>query len=106
MKGDRPPATLVAAGTGAATVGRNALAVSAPPGAVHGLSRVLGAAVCDMVVTRDAIRGLMAGLLVAEWAPAGRIGLRPRLAAHGQGLGARYATEWVGHDRCRCGCKK
>ncbi len=83
----------------AAAVGSHALVVSAPPGAVHALGRLLGAAVGDVVVTRDEIRGLMAGLLVAEEAPAGRIGFRPWLAAHGQGLGVRYASELARHYR-------
>lgn len=67
--------------------------VSVPPGLAYGVTVVLGSLLGDVVITRDEIRGLMAGLLFVDAAPAGETRLTDWAAAHRDSLGRRYASE-------------
>jgi uncharacterized protein YbjT (DUF2867 family) len=67
--------------------------VPVPPATGHLAGRVLGALVRDVVITRDEIGGLMAGLLATGSPPAGRIRLSDWARKHRETLGVRYASE-------------
>lgn len=67
--------------------------VHVPPAiATLGVTAV-GWLVRDVVLTRDELRGLMAGLLVSNGAPTGRGRLSEWLAMYGELLGRRYVNE-------------
>ncbi|MCL4370560.1 MAG: NAD(P)H-binding protein [Chloroflexi bacterium] len=83
----------------AATVGSRALLVHLPPGQVLALSELIGYLVKDVVLTRDEIDGLMAGLLVSSGPPTGRTRLSEWLAQNADRLGTRYASELARHYR-------
>lgn len=57
------------------------------------MSRVLGIMVRDVVLTRDEIRGLMAGLLYVDSPPTGTTKLTDWVREHAPSLGTRYASE-------------
>ncbi len=61
--------------------------------------KAIGAAVRDVVLTRDEVRGLTAGLLVAPGAPRGKTRLADWLEANAPSVGARYASEVERHYR-------
>jgi len=54
---------------------------------------VLGRLVGDVVITREEIAGLMAGLLCTDSPPAGSTRLTDWARAHADTLGRRYAGE-------------
>ncbi len=83
----------------AAIVGSRALLVHLPPGLVLALSELIGYLVKDVVLTRDEIDGLMAGLLVSSGPPTGTTRLSEWLAQHAGSLGVRYASELARHYR-------
>ncbi len=56
-------------------------------------SWLLGRVVGDVVVTRDEIRGLMAGLLCVDAPGSGRTALTEWAAAHADTLGRKYTSE-------------
>ena len=61
------------------------------------LSRLAGYLVRDVVLTRDEIDGLMAGLLVSHSPPTGRLRLSDWLMENRDKLGTRYASELDRH---------
>ncbi len=61
------------------------------------LATLVGALVGDVVVTRDEIAGLTAGLLVPAGAATGHTPLGAWLDAHGKTLGRHYASETARH---------
>ena len=63
------------------------------------LSRLIGYVVNDVVLTRDEVEGLMAGLLVSDGPPTGRTRLSDWLAENADSVGARYASELKRHYR-------
>lgn len=67
--------------------------VSAPPWLVHGVGLLLGAALGDVVITKDEIRGLMEERLYVEGPPTGSTRLSEWARAHGADLGQRYSSE-------------
>ncbi len=67
--------------------------VSLPPRLIYGVAAILGSLLGDVIITRDEIRGLMAGLLYVEAPPAGETYLSRWAAAHRDSLGRRYASE-------------
>ena len=83
----------------AAEVGSRARIVHMPPSVALWLSRLVGIAVQDVVLTRDEVKGLMAGLLVSKSAPTGRTRLSEWLGRHAHPLGRRYASELNRHFR-------
>ncbi len=74
-------------------IGRPRPVVSVPPTVGYWAGRALGLLVRDVVITREEIEGLMAGLLHVEGPPAGTTSLTAWAAAHRGTLGQRYASE-------------
>jgi uncharacterized protein YbjT (DUF2867 family) len=64
-----------------------------PPGLGYVMSRIVGAFVHDTFVTREEIRGLMAGLLCVDTPPTGTTRLTDWMRANAETLGRRYASE-------------
>ncbi len=83
----------------ARVVGSRARLVHLPPGLVLAMAGVIGALVRDVVLTREEIDGLMAGLLVSREPPAGTTRLSEWLAQHADSVGVRYASELRRHYR-------
>ncbi len=67
--------------------------MSVPPWFGYAVGRALGALVGDVVVTRDEIEGLMAGLLYVDAPPAGQTALTGWVKEHAGTLGRRYTSE-------------
>ncbi|MBI5154727.1 NAD(P)H-binding protein [Candidatus Poribacteria bacterium] len=67
--------------------------VPVPAGAGHLAALLLGMAVGDVMLTREEIGGLMAGLLATNSPPAGTTRLTDWLRENGKSLGRRYASE-------------
>jgi uncharacterized protein YbjT (DUF2867 family) len=63
------------------------------------LSRTLGAIVDDVILTRNEVEGLMAGLLESDAPPAGRTCLREWLGRNADTVGLEYASELQRHYR-------
>lgn len=74
-------------------VGSRARLVRAKPGLALGLSRVVGAAMRDTLLTGDELGGLTASLLVSEEPPRGRDRFGEWLAGERERLGRRYVSE-------------
>ena len=74
-------------------IGKPRPIVSVPPLAGYAVSRVVGALLGDVVITRDEIEGLMADLLHIDAPAAGRTKLTEWADRHAATLGVRYARE-------------
>lgn len=83
----------------ASAIGRRARLVHVRPSLSLQASRVLGRLVGDVVLTRDEIEGLMAGLLVSAEPPTGQTRLSDWLEENADGLGRHYASELERHYR-------
>lgn len=68
-----------------------------PPGGALVASSVLGLILRDKVLTREEIKGLMAGLLVSSAAPTGTTRFTDWLAQNAQSLGREYSSEFARH---------
>lgn len=77
----------------AAAVGSRARIVRAPPPAALALAGTLGRLRRDVVLTREELDGLMAGLLVSGQRPRGRESFRAWVEASAHGLGRTYRSE-------------
>ena len=71
--------------------------VHIPPFLMAAAARGLGLLVRDVVLTPDEIRGLMAGLLVSQDPPLGRIAFSEWLDEHKTSVGRSYANELHRH---------
>jgi NADH dehydrogenase len=80
-------------------VGSRARIAQMPPCMALFLSQLVGKAVRDVVLTRDEMEGLMAGLLVSQNEPTGRTRLSEWSTRHAHLLGRRYASEINRHFR-------
>jgi NADH dehydrogenase len=80
-------------------VGSRARIVHAPPGLAYALGSVIGRAVRDVLVTREELEGLTAGLLVSAGPPTAETSFRAWVAEHGDELGRSYASELARHFR-------
>ena len=67
--------------------------VHTPPSLGFALTRLVGLLLRDVVLTRDEVDGLMAGLLTSGSAPTGTTRLSDWLREHADGLGRRYVSE-------------
>jgi uncharacterized protein YbjT (DUF2867 family) len=67
--------------------------VSVPPALAYWVARMMGPLVGDVIVTRDEIEGLMAGLLYVDTAPTATTRLAAWAHEHAATLGTRYAGE-------------
>lgn len=77
----------------AAAIGVRRPIVSVPPELGYWVGRVAGTLMGDVTITRDEIRGLMAGLLCTDSPPAGTTKLTAWALEHRDTLGVRYASE-------------
>ena len=64
-----------------------------PPPLGFALTRVVGLLLRDLVLTRDEVDGLMAGLLTSDGAPTGITRLVDWLDNSGEAVGRRYVSE-------------
>jgi NADH dehydrogenase len=76
-----------------AAIGRPRPMISVPPGVGYWMGWLTGKWVRDVVVTRDEIAGLMAGLLCVDAPAAGKTKLTAWAREHAETLGAHYAGE-------------
>ena len=83
----------------AGALGKRPWLLHVPGEAALGLSRVLGLLLRDTMLTRDEVKGLMAGLLVSDEPPRGTASLRAWVSEHAGALGRRYASEVARHYR-------
>jgi uncharacterized protein YbjT (DUF2867 family) len=83
----------------ARVVGRRRLFVHVPPAAALTAATAIGRVVSDVVVTRDELEGLMAGLVTTEGPATGTRALTEWLAQNAAVVGTRYASEVSRHYR-------
>jgi NADH dehydrogenase len=69
------------------------------PGLALFLSRLVGYAVNDVILTRDEVAGLMANLLVSDGPPTGETRLGDWLDENAESVGTKYASELNRHYR-------
>ncbi|HLE88729.1 MAG TPA: NAD(P)H-binding protein [Candidatus Limnocylindria bacterium] len=81
------------------SVGSHALVVPMPVDASLLAARLIGLAVRDVVLRRDEVTELQAGLMRSAAPPTGRIRLADWLAAHAAEIGRRWANELDRHFR-------
>ena len=77
----------------ASAVGARVLLVHTPPSVGFALNRLAGMLLGDVVLTKDEIGGLMAGLLTSNDALIDRTRLGDWLNEYGNGLGRSYVSE-------------
>jgi NADH dehydrogenase len=70
-----------------------------PPGLALLASQMIGLVVNDVVLTREEVDGLMAGLLVSKRPPTGKTKLSEWLSQNADRAGVRYASELGRHFR-------
>ena len=78
-------------------IGSRTRIVRAPPGIALFLARIMGLLLRDVVLTKDEVRGLMAGLLVSEGQPTGDTRLSEWLQENCDRIGVSYASELRRH---------
>lgn len=83
----------------ARSVGSRSLRLHLPAGLALALSRVIGRVLGDVVLTRDEVEGLSAGLLVSKDPPTGWTRLEDWLAQNRAAVGRHYASELKRHYR-------
>jgi uncharacterized protein YbjT (DUF2867 family) len=74
-------------------IGKHPPIVSVPPSLGFASGWVLGKFVGDVMITREEIEGLMAGLLHVSSPPTGETSLSEWVLEHAEALGTRYASE-------------
>ena len=77
----------------ASALGARSRLVHTPPSIGFALTGLVGLLMRDVVLTRDEIAGLMAGLLISRAAPTGSTSLSSWLDHNADGLGRRYVSE-------------
>ena len=77
----------------ASVVGARVRLVNTPPSLGFGLTRLVGLLLRDVVLSRDEVDGLMAGLLTSDGTPTGATRLADWLDDNSGGLGRRYVSE-------------
>ena len=81
----------------ASSMGVRSRLVHTPPSLGLNLTRLVGLMMRDVVLTRDEVDGLMAGLLTSDAAPTGTTALSSWLEDNASDLGRRYASELRRH---------
>jgi len=76
---------------------RNVVLMRLPPGLALLASQAIGLLVNDVVLTKEEVDGLMAGLLVSKKPPPGTTKLSEWLTANADKLGMKYASELGRH---------
>jgi NADH dehydrogenase len=74
-------------------IGRSALLIPVPPIAMYWGARMIGLAMRDVMLTKDEVGGLMAGLLASDEEPRGTTRLSEWTALNQDLLGTVYASE-------------
>ena len=74
-------------------IGKPRPMVPVPPWLGYAATRLLGFFLGDVIITRDEIKGLMAGLLCVDSPPTGTTRLSDWAKEHADTLGQRYASE-------------
>jgi NADH dehydrogenase len=80
-------------------VGSRAAVVALPPAVALLASRAFGAVLGDVVLTRDEVAGLRAGLLESDAPTTGNTRLTDWLTANADDVGRRYSSELARHFR-------
>jgi uncharacterized protein YbjT (DUF2867 family) len=80
-------------------IGSRAATIHVHPNLALFLSRLVGYLVNGVLLTRDEVEGLRAGLLVSQKPPLGQTRLSDWLAEHANQVGTRYASELNRHYR-------
>ena len=80
-------------------IGSRARLIHVRPGLALFLSRLMGYAVRDVVLTRDEMEGLMANLLISEGPPMGQTQLSDWLEQNADDIGVSYTSEMSRHYR-------
>ncbi|MHB8657295.1 MAG: SDR family oxidoreductase [Solirubrobacteraceae bacterium] len=80
-----------------AAVNTSSPIIHAPAPVMAAAARALGLLVSDVVLTAGEIRGLMAGLLISNQPPLGRIAFSDWVAEHRTSIGHTYANELDRH---------
>lgn len=75
------------------SIGAQRPIISVPPAVAYRFAWILGRLVGDVIITREEIEGLMAGLLYVESPPMGTTRLTDWARQHADSLGMRYASE-------------
>lgn len=83
----------------ASKIGRRIRTVHIPPALVYLMTRALGFAVHDVILTREEIAGLMDNLLISRRPPLGITQLSRWLEQNADRAGRRYASELERHFR-------
>lgn len=83
----------------ASKLGRRVRIAHVHPTLVYLMTRMLGFAVHDVILTREEIEGLMANLLVSRQPPLGTTRLSRWLEQNAASVGSRYASELDRHFR-------
>jgi NADH dehydrogenase len=81
------------------TVGSRAAVITLPPRLALLASQAIGVALRDVILTRDEVDGLRAGLLESRAPTAGSTRLSDWLAANADTVGRRYSSELARHFR-------
>ena len=81
----------------ASAMGVRSRFVHTPPSLGLALTRLVGMMMRDVVLTRDEVDGLMAGLLTSDAAPTGKKALSSWLEDNAHHLGLRYTSELSRH---------
>jgi NADH dehydrogenase len=76
-----------------AIIGRKRPIISVPPAIGYIAGSIIGQIVGDVLITRDEIEGLMAGLLYVDTPPTGKTRLTTWSREHAAWLGKNYASE-------------
>ncbi len=74
-------------------IGKKKLIISVPPAVGYIVAKIVGKLLGDVLITRDEIEGLMAGLLYVDSPPTGQTRLADWAREHAESLGKRYASE-------------
>jgi len=74
-------------------LGKHRLIVPVSPTVLYIISKIIGIALNDVLVTREEIDGLVAGLLCVDSPPAGKTKLTIWMREHAEFLGKYYASE-------------
>jgi hypothetical protein len=82
-----------------AATGSRSLLVPAPGWLIPPLSAVLGAALRDVLLTREEYQAMAAGLATSDAPSSGQTSLMDWIASHGGELGLVYANELTRHYR-------
>ena len=77
----------------ASSVSARVRLVHTPPPLGFAMTRLVGLMLRDVVLTRDEVEGLMAGLLTSEGRPTGATRLAHWMNGNGDALGLRYVSE-------------